>query len=228
MAGAQAWGTIDSALISPADGTALTGLSSVTSGTTISIAMFTDNSGKFLYVQEGLTPVVYTIDQTTGALATSPAPLAVFHFTPGSAAADPLGPYIYSLQQDGVHAFLVDPLSGALSEILGSPFGGTGAPGTLAVSGAPTQALSGPVAAIFPASENFGAVTVGQSSNSRVVTVTNTGAEPLSVSSLRVSGADSSDLIRNDFDGHRVTRRAPNSTHPHGAVSSTPGRFVCY
>ena len=204
-------GTIDSALISPADGTALTGISSVTSGTTIPIAMFTDNSGKFLYVQEGSTPLVYAIDQTTGALATPPTALAVLHFTPGSAAADPLGPYIYSLQQDGVHAFLVDPLSGALSEIPGSPFGGTGAAGTLAVSGAPTQALSGPVAAIFPASENFGAVTVGQSSNSRVVTITNTGAEPLSVNSLSVSGADSADFILTP-NCSLPTVLAPNAT----------------
>src|SRR5258708_4148447 len=50
-------GTIDSALISPADGTALTGVSSVNSGTSIPAAMLADGSGKFLFVQEGLTPV---------------------------------------------------------------------------------------------------------------------------------------------------------------------------
>jgi hypothetical protein len=46
----DAWGatlgTIDSALISPADGTALTGISSVTSAREIPTAMLTDNSGQ--------------------------------------------------------------------------------------------------------------------------------------------------------------------------------------
>jgi hypothetical protein len=34
--------------------------------------MLVDSSGKFLYVQQGSTPVVYAIDQTTGALAVPP------------------------------------------------------------------------------------------------------------------------------------------------------------
>src|ERR1700756_5363404 len=108
------WGTtletIDSALISPADGTALTGISSVTSGASLPAAMLADGSGKFLYVQEGLTPVVYSVNQTTGALTVSPAPLGALTFSLGSAAADPLGPYLYSLQRDGVHGFLIDPV----------------------------------------------------------------------------------------------------------------------
>jgi hypothetical protein len=56
-----------------------------------------------------------------------------------------------------VHGFLIDPQNGAQSEIPGSPFGGVVAQGTLAISGAPVQAVSGPVAVIFPASEDFGA-----------------------------------------------------------------------
>jgi 6-phosphogluconolactonase (cycloisomerase 2 family) len=188
-------GTIDSALISPADGTALTGISSITSANQIPAAMLADSSGKFLYVQEGTAPVVYAINQTTGALAVPPAALAVFSFSPGTAAADPLGPYIYSLQQDGVHGFLIDPQSGALSEVLGSPFGGTAAQGALAISGAPVQAVSGPVAALFPASEDFGTITVGQSSNSKLVTLTNTGAQALSLSSFSVKGVNPSDFV---------------------------------
>jgi Abnormal spindle-like microcephaly-assoc'd, ASPM-SPD-2-Hydin/Lactonase, 7-bladed beta-propeller len=188
-------GTIDSALISPADGTALTGISSVSSASQIPGAMLADSSGKFLYVQQGSAPVVYAIDQTTGALAVPPAALAVFRFSPGSAAADPLGPYIYSLQQDGVHGFLVDTQSGDLSEVPGSPFGGTVAQGMLAITGGRIQAVSGPVAAIFPASENFGSVTVGQSSNSKLVTLTNTGDQALSLNSINVIGANPSDFV---------------------------------
>lgn len=187
-------GTIDSALISPADGTALTGISSVSSGTQIPVAMLTDGSGKFLYVQQSFESVVYSINQTTGALATPPTVLAVLNFSLGTAAADPLGPYIYSLQHDGVHGFLVDSQSGVLSEIPGSPFRGSAAQGAVVVSGTPSQAVSGPVAALFPASENFGSITVGQSSGAKLITLTNTGDQSLSVNSISVTGSNASDF----------------------------------
>jgi len=188
-------GTIESALISPADGTALTGISSVSSANQIPAAMLTDNSGKFLYVQQGPAAVVYTVDQTTGALAVPPSALSVLAFSTGSAAADPLGPYLYSLQRDGVHGFLIDPQSGALSELLGSPFGGNANQGFLAITGAPVQAVSGPAAAIFPASEDFGGITVGQSSGSKFVTITNTGGQALSLTSISVTGSNPADFI---------------------------------
>ncbi len=204
-------GTIDSALISPADGTALTGISSVSSGNEIPAAMLADSSGKFLYVQQGSAPVVYAINQATGALAVPPATLAVLSFSPDSAAADPLGPYIYSLQNDGVHGFLVDPQSGNLSEISGSPFGGTAAQGALTISGTPVQAASGPVAALFPSSEDFGPVTVGQSSNSKLVTLTNTGGQALGLTSITVAGANASDFVATPNCSF-PTVLAPNAT----------------
>ena len=188
-------GTIDSALISPADGTALTGISSVNSANEVPAAMLVDSSGKFLYVQQGSAPVVYAINQTTGALAVPPAAIAVLSFSPDSAAADPLGPYLYSLQNDGVHGFLIDAQSGNLSEITGSPFGGTAAQGALTISGTTAQAVSGPVAAIFPSSEDFGTVTVGQSSSSKLITLTNTGGQSLSLSSVSVTGGNPSDFV---------------------------------
>jgi len=204
-------GTIDSALISPADGTALTGVSSVTLGNQIPAAMLVDSSGKFLYVQEGSASVVYSIDQTSGALAVPPTPLAVFSFGSGTAAADPLGPFIYSLQQDGVHGFLIDPQTGVLSEVPGSPFGGTAAAGALAVTGIPAQAVSGPVATLFPPSDSFGNVTVGQSSNSKLVTLTNTGGQALSVNSIGLTGANSSDFLATP-NCSAPTVLAPNAT----------------
>ena len=204
-------GTIDSALISPADGTALTGISSITSSNQIPAAMLADSSGKFLYVQQGSAAVVYAIDQTTGALAVPPAPLTTLNFSPVSAAADPLGPYIYSLQHDGVHGFLIDPLSGALSEVPGSPFGGTLAQGELTITGAPVQAVSGPAAAIFPAAQDFGSVTVGQSSSSKLVTITNTGGQGLSLTSISVTGANPSDFAATP-NCSIPTVLAPNAT----------------
>jgi 6-phosphogluconolactonase (cycloisomerase 2 family) len=188
-------GTIESALISPADGTALTGISSVSSANQIPAAMLTDNSGKFLYVQQGSAAVVYVIDQVTGALTLPPSPISILAFNTGSAAADPLGPYLYSLQREGVHGFLVDPSSGSLSELPGSPFGGNAAQGALAITGAPVQAVSGPTAAIFPASQDFGGITVGQSSGSKLVTVTNTGGQALGLTSLTVTGSNLADFV---------------------------------
>jgi 6-phosphogluconolactonase (cycloisomerase 2 family) len=188
-------GTIDSALISPADGTALTGVSSISSGELLPAAMLTDSSGKFLYVEQGNTAVVYVIDQTTGALGVPPAAVAVLNFRPNSAAADPLGPYIYSIQPDGVHGLLIDTQSGSLSEIPGSPFGGAAAQGALAISGSPAQAASGPVASLFPASKDFGSITVGQSSGSQLITLTNTGDQGLSLNSIHVNGLNSSDFV---------------------------------
>jgi hypothetical protein len=146
-------------------------------------------------VQQGASSVVYTIDQTTGALAVPPSSLAIFTFNPVSAAADPLGPYLYSMQNDGVHGFLVNPQTGALSELPGSPFGGNAAQGSLAITGAPAQAVSGPTAAIFPSSEDFASVTVGQSSGSKLLTLTNTGGQALSVMSISVTGSNPADFV---------------------------------
>jgi 6-phosphogluconolactonase (cycloisomerase 2 family) len=190
-------GTIESALISPADGTAVDVISSLTLANQAPVAMVAESSGKFLYVQQGPGPVVYIIDQTTGALSPASSAAAAFSFSPGSAAADPLGPFIYSLQQDGVHGFLIDPQTGALSEVPGSPFGGVVAQGTLAITGVPVQAVSGPVAALFPASLAFGDVTVGQSSSSKLVTLTNTGDQGLAVNSIGLTGTNPSDFLAN-------------------------------
>jgi hypothetical protein len=194
------WGTtqptIDTAIISPSDGTAITGVSTLPLGAgQVPEAMLADASGKFLYVQQGTVPVVYSINQTAGTLSPTGATLAGLNFSAAGAAADPLGPYLYSLQSDGVHGFLIDSQLGALSEIAGSPFGGATALGALGISGSPVQAVSGPVAALFPASENFGGVTVSQSSNSQLISLTNTGGQPLALNSLGIAGTDQADFL---------------------------------
>jgi Lactonase, 7-bladed beta-propeller len=189
-------GVIDSALISPADGTAISGISSITLPANVfPSAMLAESSGNFLYVQENASAVAYSINQTSGALMQTSASAGVFSFLPGTAAADPLGPYLYSLQPDGIHGFLIDPATGSLSEVAGSPFLITPATqGTLAISGAPAQAVSGPVAVLFPASEDFGQVTLGQTSNSQTVTLTNTGGQGLDLNSISIGGANPSDF----------------------------------
>jgi hypothetical protein len=189
-------GAIDTALISPADGTAITGISTlVLPPGVVPFGTLTESSGNFLYVQEGNSALVYAINQTTGALTQNSAALPVLSLISGRAAADPLGPYLYSLQTDGVHGFLIDSLTGNLSEIPGSPFPlGSAARGTLTISGAPVQAASGPVAQFFPSSANFGAITLGQASSSQLVTLTNTGNQGLALNSLTVGGSNPGDF----------------------------------
>jgi 6-phosphogluconolactonase (cycloisomerase 2 family) len=190
-------GFIESAPVSPFDGTATPVQLPLNLGQrNFPTAMLVDSSGKFLYVQERTGVYAYAIDATTGALGQPQGPLLTLSFQTGSAAADPQGPYIYSLQPDGVHGFQMDPQFGGISPVQGSPFSVApgGGLGGLAISGAPVQAVSGPVAAIFPSFEDFGGVVVGQSSNTRMVSLTNTGDQLLSLNSVAPSGADAGDF----------------------------------
>ena len=206
-------GAIDSALISPADGTAITGISTVTLAAHVfPSAMLAESSGQFLYVQENSSVVAYSIDQTSGLLTQTFASPPVPAFHTGTAAADPLGPYIYSLQPEGIHAFLIDPTTGNLSEIPGSPFPtGSTTLGTLTISGAPVQAVSGPVAVFFPPAENFGEVTLAQTSSTQIVTLTNTGSQGLGLNSVTVGGANLGDFTATP-NCTPPTVLAPNAT----------------
>lgn len=169
-------GFVESAPISPANGTATNvtpplGLGSNNSPT----SMLVDGSGKFLYVTETGSVYAYQIDGDTSALAASPGPPTPLIFERTTSADDPQGPYIYSLQDDGVHVFEIGP-EGALGEILGSPFstGSSGARG-LAVSGTPGQAVTGAIAQLFPPSQDFGSIYVGQTSGTKSIIIAVTG-----------------------------------------------------
>jgi hypothetical protein len=192
-------GFIESAPINHADGTA----TQVTPAFSLGLgkfppAMLVESSGKFLYVEQSDGVAVYSIDPSTGALTQSQPPTPILNFQIGSAAADPISPYVYVLESTGVHGFQVDPQSGVLSEIPGSPFpGASGGVLGLTISGASTQAVSGPAAELFPPSKDFGSVTVGQSSSTQVLNLTNTGGEVVSLSSVSVKGAN-----QNDFTLH--------------------------
>lgn len=192
-------GYIDSAPIDPANGTASSNVSTIDVGQgglpDFPHAMLVDTSGRFLYVQQTDAVYLYLIDQTTGQLTPSPNSISVFTFSTGTAVSDPLGPYLYSSQSDGLHGFEINPQNGALAELTGSPFSsGPGGSG-LAISGAPQQqASSAPVAGFFPSSESFGNTTLGQSSAGQTVSLTNTGGQGLDLNSLTVTGADATDF----------------------------------
>jgi hypothetical protein len=187
-------GSIESARIDPSDGTASDIVSTVSLDVFPS-AVLVESSGRFLYVQLAGGVAVYMI-KSTGALVPTEASASTLRFQTGSAAADPQGPYVYSLQNDGIHAFTVDPEFGALFEAAGSPFSvapGEGI-GGLAVSGSPVQAESGPAASLFPASQGFGTTVVGQSSAPQIMNLTNTGTELITVNSVIVTGTNATDF----------------------------------
>ncbi len=190
-------GFLESAPISPADGTATPVRAPVSLGFgNFPLAMLADNTGKFLYVQETAGAYVFAIDPISGALGQPQGPLLGLSFLAPDSAADPQGPYLYSLQPDGIHGFQVDPRSGLLAALPGSPFsvGSAAGLGGLAISGAAVQAVSGPAAGIFPSSANLGGVVIGQSSNTRVVSLTNTGDQLLILSRVGVSGTNPADF----------------------------------
>jgi hypothetical protein len=116
---------------------------------------------------------IYSIDQTSGALTLLSGPLAAFAFAKGTVVADPMGPFVYSLTRAGVDVFQVDPQTGDLAEIPGAPFGtgSSAAMGSLglAISGSPTQNVSGPAAQLFPVSTDFGPTTVARASGTKII-----------------------------------------------------------
>ena len=192
---------VQSCAISPVDGTANTCTPLLfLDPTDTQAAMVAESSGKFVYLcQSGASPgvVVYSLDQTTGALAQVLGPLSGVQFANGSAVADPMGPYLYSAQFAAptvIHAYQVDSQTGNLTEIPGSPFSAGASAnccGGLAISGNPTQAVSGPAVSIFPSSATFSSV-VGVTSPTQVFSIVNTGGQLLAISSISITGANAS------------------------------------
>ena len=192
---------LQSCTISPVDGTANTCLPLLLlDPTNVQSAAVAENSGRFLYVyQSGASPgvVVYSLDQTTGALAQVLGPLSGTQFANGSAVADPMGPYIYSAQFAAptlIHAYQVQSTTGNLTEISGSPFNAGASAnccGGLAISGNPTQAVSGPAVSIFPSTATFTSV-AGVPSPTQVFSIVNTGDQLLALNSISITGANAS------------------------------------
>jgi 6-phosphogluconolactonase (cycloisomerase 2 family) len=203
------YGPIESCLISPVDGTAngagntcqpffnLGGLGDHPS------TMLAENSGHFLYIAESTTgvadagAVVFSIDQTTGALTQVLGPLTSVTLGPGASVADPMGPFIYSVLSQGIHVYQVDQQSGNLTEIPGSPFnaGMTGVVSALglAISGNPIQAVSGPAATIYPSTGySGGTIAVGSSGPTGVFSLVNVGDQPLTINSFSIVGPNAS------------------------------------
>ena len=147
-------------------------------------------------MEEGAGPVVYSIDPVTGALTQILGPLANISFI--AAAADPAGPYIYSVLGNGIAGYQVDQQSGNLTPIPGSPFNDgdnlTGGIVGITISGNSIQAVSGPAAIISPATAIFGA-TAGTTSPTKMFSIVNIGDQILSINSISITGPNSSSFL---------------------------------
>ena len=194
-------GFIESAQVSPS-GTTVPLASPISLGpANLPSAMLVDGTGRFLYVDvlSAGGSFVFPID-STGILSSPPlGPLTVFNFQTGTAVADPQAPYIYCLQSDGIHSFAVDAVSGAVSDVNGSPFpvvpGSGNGVGGLAISGASTQAVTGAVAQLFPPSQDFGQIAVGQTGGAKLLSLTNIGSVPLNLTAVSAGGANAGDFL---------------------------------
>lgn len=208
----QSQGFLDSGAISPVDGT-----SSVSSTLNLGQGVFpsvllVDASGKFLYVQTGAGLLIYSIDGTSGELTLLNGPLTEFGFAAGRVAADPMGPFLYSLGKSGVDVFQIDAQSGSLTEISGAPFA-TGASTSggslgLAISGSAIQSVSGPAAQVFPSPVDFGQITVGSTSSTKIVSVVNVGDQTLAIGGISLTGANATDFSQSNTCGATL---APNA-----------------
>jgi 6-phosphogluconolactonase (cycloisomerase 2 family) len=183
-------GFINSGVISPVDGTSNGTLSIILGANNFPSAMLVDGSGKFLYVEQQGGVFVYSIDQTTGALALIPGGPLALNFSTGTAVADSMGPFIYAVTSNAVEGFQVDPATGSLTRIATASSGGQ----AVTISGQPVQAVSGPVAVLFPSSFDFGGATVGQPDVARTVHLVNTGNQPLSVNTIAMTGTNPGDF----------------------------------
>lgn len=209
---------LQSCIISPVDGTANTcpsffDLFFANSG------MLVESSGHFLYIgQDGVGVAIYSIDQTTGT-PTQVNSITGIALNEGRSVADPMGPYIYSADQTGpgvVHAYQVDPQTGNLTEISGSPFGISAACCQgLAISGNPVQAISGPAATIFPSAASTFTATAGTISPTQLFSIVNIGTQLLSLNSISITGTNASSFSQTN------TCLATLSPNAHCSVSIT-------
>ena len=192
----QAQGFLDSGIVSPVDGTSMVAFTLNLGQGVFPSVLFVDASGKYLYAQTAAGLLIYAIDGTTAQLTLLDGPLSQFSFAPGKVAADPMGPFLYSLGRTGVDVFQIDSQRGSLTEVSGAPFsaGANGGSLGLAISGSAIQSVSGPAAQVFPASTDFGQVTVGATSNTRFVSVVNVGDQTLALSGISVGGTSAADF----------------------------------
>jgi 6-phosphogluconolactonase len=161
-------------------------------------SMAVDRSGKFAYVvnqcrssRDCATGSVwaYTINSSTGALsALAGSPFAAGN-GPSSVVVDPSGRFVYvtnfGANVGSVSAYIINSSTGALSRVAGSPFGAGSFPVSVAIAG---QAVVPSALTLTPRSLAFGNLPINTSSAAQSVTVTNTSAKVVAITSIALRG----------------------------------------
>lgn len=163
-----------------------------------------DATGKFLYELNGgsVNNIVgsqiifgYQIDSATGALTLIPgAPFSDLNFEVASLAVDPTSRFAYIPGIDdnrrigSVSGYSIDPGTGVLAALVGSPFvaglAETYAPHLIAIT-----PVIGECGTVFPASLSFANQATETSSNTEAVVFSNGEAAPLTMSNISVTGS---------------------------------------
>ncbi len=154
-----------------------------------------DPSGRFAYAANQCdasidcragTVSAYTINSSTGALrAVADSPFAAIAGGQ-SITVDPSGQFAYVANEGGnVSAYAINGSTGALTAVAGSPFAAGTAPFSVAIAG---QAVTTSVLTLAPRSLAFGDLPINTSSAAQSVTVTNTSANAVAITSIALRG----------------------------------------
>lgn len=179
-------------------------------------ALWIDSTGAFLYVATSDlgNPVViniFSVDLQTGALTeTASSPLPGFTAIPPYFA-DRTGSFNYGFgtDQNIAIAYAVDPLTGYFITTANSPFTVPQIAGALTFSIPPGQeGISGPSISLSASNFSFGSIQTGSASQPQALTLTSNGGQALSINSISIGGADSSQFVETD------TCQAPSVLQP--------------
>jgi hypothetical protein len=172
------------------------------------VQLYVDSTGTFIYATYPAAPNpaaavhIFSVNSSTGAIAeTSSSPLPGFTAIP-QLSPDPTGPFNYGSdpQPSIVHALTVDPVTGYFVEALGSPYTVTGILFPLTFGVPPgQQGISGPSVSLSQTSLSFGNIQTNSSSAPpQIVSVQSNGGQALSLNSITLSGAASSQFTESD------------------------------
>jgi len=189
-----------------ADGTLAANTVTGSTGTDADSMSF-DPLGRFLYVDLVQPPSNATIVHffsvaTLQEMSNSPLPSTF----PSTATwnLDPTAPLIFADQ-----VYQVDPQTGVPSSILlSSPI----SPPSVFSRPPGSQPVVGPIAQFNPASISFGSLTIGQASSAMTLTITSIGGQALSLNSIAITGANSSDFAITGDTCHAPVALMPNSS----------------
>jgi hypothetical protein len=166
-----------------------------------------DPTGNFLYLQfsgEDVTETGTRIFSTSTGLETTSSPLPASLESEIGGLPDPQGPFGYFSGPSpslGISVYTVDPTTGY--PVLPTGFTNPLFPGrdlgpALATIDVNTEPVQVPAASLSATSLSFGPVTVGQTTNSQSVILTDIGGLALSLTSIQLTGTNAADFAESD------------------------------